>query len=299
MQKFSLHFGDGSEFATRIQIFADMVDYIEQHNSGNETYKLGLNQFSHLTFEEFKEAVHIGGTRPPNLRRSGASKIHGEPADKASLPAAVDWEVAGAVTGPKDQGSCGSCWSFSTTGSLEGAYYIKYGTLKSFSEQELVSCDDVDLACNGGWMDDAFTWVTANGGLATEADYPYTSGGGKVPACSKAATNDAKVAPTSFTDVLGSVSALASAVVQQPVSVAIQANQKAFQSYASGVMTGRCGQKLDHGVLLVGYGTDAGTDYWKVKNSWGTTWGEKGYIRIEKSDSDKCGILDAASYPNL
>jgi C1A family cysteine protease len=153
-------------------------------------------------------------------------------------------------------------------------------------------------------MDDAFTFAQKNGGLATEQAYPYTSGtSGKNGVCQTAGiVNNANVAPKSFTDVqTGSVNALMSAVSQQPVSIAIQANQPAFQFYTSGVLTGNCGKRLDHGVLLVGYGTDAatGVDYWKVKNSWSSTWGESGFIRIERSSADKCGILDAPSYPNL
>jgi len=302
MQKFGLHFENGEEFAKRIQIFADMVDEIEAHNAANNTYKLGLNQFSHLTFEEFTQAVSLGATRPPNLRRSSSGPLHEEPKDPSAVPASIDWVSAGAVTGVKDQGSCGSCWSFSTTGSLEGAYYLKYKTLKSFSEQQLVSCDENDHGCNGGWMDTAFEWVKSNGGLASEADYPYTSGTGTSGTCKTTGyTNDPKVAPTSYTDVkTGSVSALQSAVAQQPVSIAIQANQRSFQSYSSGVLTGRCGQNLDHGVLLVGYGTwTDGTPYWKVKNSWGSSWGMDGYILIERSDADLCGVLDAPSYPTL
>jgi len=218
----------------------------------------------------------------------------------------VDWTTKGAVTGVKNQGSCGSCWSFSTTGSLEGAYFLKYGSLLSFSEQQLVSCDTKgnDQGCNGGWMDDAFTYVANNGGITTEDQYPYTSGtSGKTGTCvTSGYTNVANVAPKGslYVDVkAGSVDAMMSAVNVGPVSIAIQANQMAFQSYSSGVLTGRCGNNLDHGVLLVGYGTDSGTDYWKVKNSWGTSWGEQGYIRIERSSDDLCGLLDAGSYPTL
>lgn len=299
--KFGVKLASGAEFAKRLQIFANNFDAIEAHNSGNNSYTLGLNQFSHLTFDEFKDTVKIGGTKPPSLRRN-AAKVHSAPADVSALPTSVDWTANGAVTAVKNQGSCGSCWSFSTTGSLEGAYYLKYGTLKSFSEQELVSCDKTDLGCNGGWMDDAFTWVQQNGGITTEDAYPYTSGTTQQSGtCSTSGyVNDAKVAPSSYTDVqAGSVTALMSAVAQQPVSIAIQANQLAFQSYSGGVLTGKCGQRLDHGVLAVGYGTLNGVDYWKVKNSWGPTWGEAGYILIERSSADLCGVLDAASYPSL
>jgi len=302
--KYNLKFKDGEEFAYRLGIFADNYDMITTHNSENHSYTMGLNQFTHLTLSEFHDYIHLGGTRPPNynLRRNG-NLIHAAPADPSTLPASVDWTTAGAVTGVKDQGQCGSCWAFSTTGSLEGAYQIKYNTLKSFSEQELVSCDKDDSGCNGGFMDTAFDWVKKNGGLASEADYAYSSSSGTTGVCkaSTAYTNDPLVAPSSYTDVLaGDVTALMSAVAQQPVSIAIQANQIAFQVYSSGVLTGRCGTNLDHGVLAVGYGTwTDGTDYWKVKNSWGPTWGMNGYILIERSASDLCGVLDAASYPNL
>lgn len=298
-------FKDGAEFSKRLSIFADNHDLISLHNANTKkTYTMGLNKFSHLTFDEFIDAVHIGGTRTPNLRRKASGAVHAAPKDVTALPDSIDWVSKGAVTDVKNQGNCGSCWSFSTTGSLEGAYFNKYGKLAAFSEQQLVSCDTAgaDAGCNGGWMDDAFTFVKNNGGLTTEESYPYTSGTtGASGSCVKTGyTNDANVAPKSYTDVeAGSVSALMSAVAQQPVSIAIQANQLAFQHYSSGVLTGKCGQNLDHGVLAVGYGSENGVDFWKVKNSWSETWGEQGYIRIERSDADLCGVLDAASYPNL
>lgn len=304
MAKHKLTFKDGSEFIKRLGVFANNFDLIEKHNSEKHTYTYGLNKFSHLTFDEFIDEVKIGGARSPNLRKNSANPVHEAPADASATPSSIDWVAKGAVTDVKDQGSCGSCWSFSTTGSLEGAYYLKYGSLLAFSEQELVSCDTqgANAGCNGGWMDDAFSWVKRNGGLTTESQYPYTSGTtGKSGTCSTSGyVDNAKVAPAGYTDVkAGSVSAMMSAVAQQPVSIAIQANQLAFQHYSGGVLTGRCGQSLDHGVLAVGYGTEDGVDYWKVKNSWSDSWGEDGYIKIERSDADLCGVLDAASYPNL
>jgi C1A family cysteine protease len=250
-----------------------------------------------MTLTEFQQATHSGGFRPPALRK-GSNKVHTN-ADVSTLPASVDWSTTGAVTPVKNQGSCGSCWSFSATGGMEGAYFVKNAKAVSFSEQQFVSCDDVDLACNGGWMDDAFAWATKNGGICSESDYPYTSGNGQVAACKTTCAEIANSAPAGFTDVVvGNVNALMTAVAQQPVSIAIQANQAAFQSYKSGVLTGKCGQRLDHGVLAVGYGTwTDGTPYWKVKNSWGSGWGMDGYILIERSDADLCGVLDASSYP--
>jgi cathepsin L len=304
--KYQVEIKNGAEFIQRLEIFAKNMEEIHKHNADStQTYQLGQNQFTHLTFDEFVKAANLNGINKPSLRKNGAN-VHTAPENLSALPTTVDWTSAGAVTPVKNQGNCGSCWSFSTTGALEGAYKIKYGNLLSFSEQQLVSCDvgGGDAGCNGGWMDDAFTFVQKNGGITTEDQYPYTSGttGVSGSCVSSGYTNVAAVAPKGYVDVTtGSVDALMSAVVQQPVSIAIQANQLAFQSYKSGVLTGKCGQRLDHGVLLVGYGTDSssGLDYWKVKNSWGTSWGEGGYIRILRSADDLCGVLDAPSYPTL
>ena len=304
VKKYGLVFKDGNEFVSRLKIFTENVDFIASHNSyQNRTYDLGHNKFTHLTFDEFKTEVGLeygGGirTRGSYNRKEGTSIPF-----KGQLPKSVDWVSAGAVTDVKNQGSCGSCWSFSATGALEGAYYVKWGVLSSFSEQELVSCDTTDNGCDGGWMDNAFEWVQKNGGLAYEADYPYVSGDGTtIPACDRDSVyQDSKVVPKSWVDVRRkSMTDLMAAVAQQPVSIAIQANQVAFQSYTGGVLTGHCGTNLDHGTLLVGYGTnDAGIDYWKIKNSWGPDWGMDGYILIERSSSDLCGVMDAASYPVL
>lgn len=297
-EKFQVKVANGAEFVKRLQIFADNYDFIQSHNRGGASYTLALNEFAHLTHSEFMDMMKLGA-RVPNLRRGDPNApMH---VATGANPSSIDWVSKGAVTPVKNQGSCGSCWSFSTTGSLEGAYEIKTGKLLSFSEQQLVSCDTTDLGCNGGWMDDAFAWVQQNGGICTEDSYPYTSGNGQTGTCKTTCSEVSGTAPKSWVDVTpGSVSALESAVALTPVSIAIQANQPAFQFYSSGVLTGNCGQRLDHGVLAVGYGvyTD-GTPYWKVKNSWGPSWGMDGYILIEKSDADKCGVLDAASYPVL
>jgi len=303
--KMNINIKDGSKFVHMLTNFANNHDMIELHNANKDnTYQLGHNQFSHMNFDEFKEYIHLGLNIP--AYETNARNVLEANQNFTALPASVDWSTKGAVTGVKDQGNCGSCWSFSATGALEGAYKIKYGTLVSFSEQNLVSCDTIDSACNGGLMDNAFTWTKTNGGLCTEADYPYTSGTtGQKGTCLTSCTKNTGVAPKSFTDVAkNSDSALMTALVQQPVSVAIQANQPAFQLYKSGVLTGTCGSNLDHGVLAVGYGTwSDGTDYYKVKNSWGTSWGMSGYILIQRGNPQRCGecgiLCGPPSYPNL
>lgn len=299
----------GDHFVKMLQNFANNDDTIETHNAKNMSYTLGHNKFSHMSYEEWKAYVRLGLDRPdPTLK---ADFIHDAPADLSSLASSIDWTTLGAVTPVKDQGQCGSCWSFSTTGSIEGAYYNKYGVLKSFSEQNFVDCDTLsnggrDHGCNGGLMDNAFSWAKKNGGVCYEADYPYVSGTTqKAGTCNQSkCTKDAKSAPASYVDVTkNSDSALMSAINIGPVSVAIEADQAAFQLYKSGVFTGTCGTNLDHGVLAVGYGTLNGVDYYKVKNSWGISWGDNGFILLQRGVSQKegqCGILSGPpSYPKL
>merc|ERR1719183_386935 len=201
----------------------------------------------------------------------------------------------GAVTPVKNQAQCGSCWAFSSTGSLEGAMFVATGKLISLSEEDLVQCNSItDHGCQGGLMDNAFDWVQQNG-ICSEEAYPYTSGSGTTGTCKKTCTPIVTI--TGHTDVPSNdESALKAAVSQQTVSVAIEADKSAFQLYKGGVLdNSACGKQLDHGVLVVGYGTD-GKDYWKVKNSWGASWGEKGYIRMVRG-SNQCGIGNQPSYP--
>lgn len=307
--------------------FANNDDIIQTTNAQNLPYKLAHNGFSHLSLEEFREHVRLGLDRPNS--ETNPISIHEAPADLSSVPSEIDWTTKGAVTAVKDQGQCGSCWSFSTTGALEGAYYLKvlnlrfnpflvanillrqYSNLVSFSEQNFVDCDTFsnggrDHGCNGGLMDNAFSWAQKNGGVCTEADYPYVSGTTKTAGDCKqsSCTKNANVAPKSYTDVQkNSDSAMMSALAQQPVSIAIEADQSAFQLYKSGVFTAPCGTNLDHGVLAVGYGTEDGQDFYKVKNSWGPSWGQGGYILLARGVSQKegqCGMLSGPpSYPNL
>jgi C1A family cysteine protease len=311
IQEHKVQVKNGRDFATMLQHFANNDDFIETHNSKKSTYTLGHNHFSGMSYEEWLNYTRLGLGAP---EKDAAPLTHVAPKDLSAVPASVDWTTeTGVVTAVKDQGNCGSCWSFSATGALEGAYaqvYAQSASWTGFSEQELVSCNTVtDHGCNGGLMDRAFSYVERNDGLCSEAEYPYTSGTtGQDGTCNDSkCTKDTKLNIASHTDVqTNSDSALMSALAQQPVSVAIQANQPAFQFYKSGVLTDTCGANLDHGVLAVGYGTYTdGTDYYKVKNSWSADWGMDGYILIARggnynSGKGQCGILSGPpSYPNM
>jgi len=298
-QEHKIQIGNGQLFTHFLQNFANNDDLIESHNSQNLSYKLGHNQFSHMDVNEWREAMRLGLGYPT---APASSSVHEAPADPSTLSTSVDWRTKGAVTPVKDQGQCGSCWSFSATGAMEGANFLKTGTLTSLSEQHFVDCDNNgDHGCNGGLMDNAFEWAQKNGGVCSESAYAYTA---KAGSCKDSTCGTHYAKPSSYTDVAtNSESALMSALNKQPVSVAIEADQSTFQLYKSGVLTASCGTNLDHGVLAVGYGTDNGVNYWTVKNSWGTGWGEGGYIRLSRDVSQKqgqCGILSGPpSYPNM
>ncbi|GAV88391.1 Peptidase_C1 domain-containing protein/Inhibitor_I29 domain-containing protein [Cephalotus follicularis] len=284
----------------RFEIFKDNLRFIDEHNSKNHTYKVGLNIFADLTNEEYR-AMYLG-TRSDAKRRVTKSKNFSRRYAYSSgdkLPGSVDWRELGAVSPVKDQGSCGSCWAFSTIAAVEGINKIVTGELISLSEQELVDCDrSYNAGCNGGLMDYAFQFIIDNGGLDTEQDYPYLGVDGT---CDPSRVNAKIVTIDGYEDVSAfNENALKKAVAHQPVSVAIEASGMGFQLYESGVFTGECGSALDHGVVAVGYGTENGVDYWLVRNSWSSSWGENGYIKMERNAdtyTGKCGITMEASYP--
>jgi len=293
------------EHLKRFEIFKANKIKISQHNAKKLSWTLAMNQFGDMTGAEFSLYVkrgNGGGFVP--IPESERKVFKHEEASCTS----VDWDSKGAVTPVKNQGQCGSCWSFSTTGAIEGRAAIASGTLASLSEQELVDCDTVDSACNGGLMDYGFEYVIQNGGLCSEVEYPYVSGTTtkKNPTCEKTQCSNRFDKISSYRDVSrDSQSELESALCDGPVSIAIEADQEYFQFYNGGVLDGSgCGAKLDHGVLLVGMGYDssAGSDYWKVKNSWGGSWGEGGFIRLCRNcgmngGAGQCGLMSQPSYP--
>ena len=284
------------EYGFRMNEWRKADRYIQLHNNEmNATWTLSHNHLSDWTHAERKS---LNGLKP-ELRTREYAPVLLEPSNSDG----VNWVEKGAVTDVKNQGSCGSCWSFSTTGSLEGAHFIATGSLESFSEEQFVQCDygvTKNLGCNGGLMDKAFAYAESNA-IQTEDNYPYTSGSGRRGSCDSSKLEGASLKVTTYTDVtVNSPEQLKAALDKQPVSVAIEADKMAFQMYHSGVLTGdKCGTNLDHGVLAVGYGTENGVEYYLVKNSWGATWGDAGYVKIGVEDgAGVCGIQSGPpSYP--
>ncbi|XP_059156414.1 procathepsin L-like [Physella acuta] len=288
----------GAEDVVRRQIWLSNLATIEAHNElyakGLSSFYLGENKYADMTSEEFVRTMNgLRVNRPltPGNYESGALR--------AVLPDSVDWRKEGYVTDIKDQGQCGSCWAFSTTGSLEGQHFKATKSLVSLSESNLVDCSQKqgNQGCNGGLMDQAFQYVIDNKGIDTEQSYPYK------PEDRKCRFKKETIGATdkSYKDVTsGSEDALQEAVATiGPISVAIDASHNSFQLYAGGVYDEKqCSStQLDHGVLAVGYGSENNKDYWIVKNSWGKSWGQEGYILMSRNKKNQCGIATMASYP--
>ncbi|XP_057659330.1 procathepsin L-like [Diorhabda carinulata] len=281
------------EESRRFVIFQQNLRRIESHNQSPSSFKMGITKFADLTEEEFLDTLTLSKyTKPERPQNIEYIKLDDE------VPDEFDWRTKGAVTEVKNQLSCGSCWSFSTTGTLESAYYIHTGNLVSFSEQNLVDC--VKVGCNGclgGWMDKAFDYIKING-IMTESDYPYEA----VDQKCKFDPNKSLARVYNYTYIIeGDEVELKKAVAQKgPTAVAIDVTSY-FQLYESGVLNDDICQSdilyANHGVVVVGYGTTNGSDYWIVKNSWGADWGMDGYILMSRNRENQCGIATDALYP--
>ncbi|KAF4694082.1 hypothetical protein FOZ63_028676 [Perkinsus olseni] len=304
-ERFGHDFGDDDDY--RMAVFEDNLRYIEEENSKGLSYTLKITPFTHLTNAEFKDTMFGRfpesqaplGTTPNTFDFNGSVE---------ELPKSVNYVTKGWVTEVKNQGTCGSCWAFSTTGALEALHKNVSGELVSLSEQELIDCSTHyhNWGCMGGWMNHSFLYV-ADHGLEAEKDYPYNSS--KVPPwtpprapCRKDSKKDViKAHSISYVNVTAEsrLALLAALAHVGPVSVRVNGGSKAFQHYGGGVLDSDCPPELNHGVLGVGYDMVAYKPYYLVKNSWGTEWGDKGYIKIAINNSTEglCGILMGPSYP--
>ena len=299
-ERFSKKYGSISELEERFQIFRTNFKQIITHNLDfTQNFTMGVNQFTDLSPDEFKKQ-YVGGLRT----EVGSYGCKAFSSGAGSAPSSIDWRNKAAVTSVKDQGQCGSCWTFSATGAIEGAWAIANSQLLDLSEQELVDCATGmsygSHGCNGGEMEGAFKYVIEKGQCSL-ASYPYTSGVSKTGGACQKCTSVVVISSCSDVKPNDQVS-LKAAVAQQPVAIAIEADTRYFQSYASGILTSSsCGTNLDHGVLIVGYGEENGQKYWLVKNSWGVTWGDAGYVKIARSESTNdagiCGIAMDPSFP--
>merc|ERR1711957_494114 len=274
--KFNKASNSVDEFAMRLTNFQETSDFITEQNESNDTHVAGHNQFSDWTFAEYKAIL---GYRRSESNTKDRVQIFDE-----TNASSVNWVTAGAVGAVKDQGQCGSCWAFSSTGEL-----------LSFSEQQLVDCayrKYGNYACNGGLQTNAYHYYEAGNDAELESVYPYA---GKKQSCQYDSLSKTAVTVSTYVDVTPNNSTqMKAALTKQPLAVAIEADKRVFQTYKSGVLSGsKCGPSLDHAVLAVGFGNDSasGLDYWLVKNSWNTVWGDQGYIKLAMdSSAGTCGV---------
>jgi cathepsin L len=292
---FGKNYGSDDEHDNRYAVFKSNHKFITEFPT-DRGFTVGHNEFSDMTNAEFRarfNGLNISAN-PSKDKKSTRFTVN------KAAPADWDWRKEGAVTGVKNQGQCGSCWSFSSTGSMEGAWFITKRKLVSLSEQNLIDCSVSfgNEGCNGGLMDQAFKYVISNHGVDTEASYPYQTAG---PLTCRFKSSNVGATISNYKDVpQGSETQLLADTYERPVSVAIDASHRSFQFYNGGVYNEpACSSyQLDHGVLSVGYGVYEGkTDYWLVKNSWGTSWGLNGYIMMSRNKKNQCGIATAASFP--
>lgn len=267
--------------------FIENIRYIVEHNMMNHGYELGLTPFLHLSEDEWKsrfttfEIDKDMGEEFEGLNLRGAA------------PSTWSWVEQGMTTPVKDQGSVGVCWAESTTESMETTWAIKSNELKILSVQQLVDCSKLNHGVDGGLQSRAYIYLEKTK-QCLESDYPFisdkTGKDGECHSCTGVVPLlKSYVSVKSETD-------MGQAILVTSLAVAIQADQKEFQMYKSGILDFNCGTNLNHAVNVEGYGTENGKDYWLVRNSWGTSWGDKGYIKMVRG-KDLCGIADSVVYP--
>ena len=300
-------FSSAADESARFQIYRDNVQYILEENSKNHSYTLGITRFADMTTQEFEDRYFPEPGSQHNNASLAPAGLH-QWASGEELPASVDWQAAGATNPIQDEnenGCYGACYAFAAAGAIEGAFKIKTGKLRAISEQQLVDCSSGfgNHGCQGGLMNYAYNYAMQTD-LCTLQSYPYY---GPTRGACHSQCQDIGIPRGTITDIKrvnSDEQSLMSAVAQQPVSVGLDgawADTNAFRFYRSGVLSASCGSRVDHGVLVVGYGTDVTQGaYWKIRNSYGTSWGMEGYALLArgKGGSGECGLLSSSmSYP--
>lgn len=298
--------------------------FIEETNSRNLTYTLGHNVYSGMNSDEFIEFMGLRinkdllSTKKNKYLKGNIYIVQDEIIDLSDLPSSIDWRTKGVVNSVQSQDQCGSCWAFSATASLESASAIKYGKLTKLSEQQLVSCAGLkygNLGCNGGMYDGAWNYVRDFGGQCSESSYPYTSNKGDTGSCLKDCLVVSGTKVSTYVSVKSkSDTAMMTALTVGPVSIAIEADTRSYQMYKNGIYNdfegcnsnyktkGATSQpNIDHAVVLIGYSSENGQDYYILRNSWGISWGENGIMRIARGSQyapwGMCGVLYDPMYP--
>ena len=302
--KYNKTYDNEFNLSTYFTDWGENRNYINQHNSKNNDFELELNAFADIHWSKWLgrkgyNFVMATDSLRTEVFENNDKNVNLEINLDMNLPSSIDWRKKDVVTSVKNQQQCGSCWAFSAVASMEGQHALQTGKLVNLSESQIVDCDinGSDDGCSGGWMDGAFKYVIAQGGVDTDESYPYD------PQDDPCQFNKSNVGAkfSNYKDVKGGEAGLKKAVATiGPISVAIDASNPEFQFYKKGVYYDKtCSSTmLDHGVLVVGYGTTKnGTDYWIVKNSWGADWGDKGYIWMSRNRDNNCGIASKPSYP--
>jgi len=279
---------DNDELQHRLNVFKSNLQIIENLNKKESEKVYGVGPFTDLTEQEFNK-MYTGWIPPPESEYGERVSFDNATADD------VDWRTKNAVTAIKNQGRCGSCWAFSATEGVESLAFLsgKY-SLEVMSAQQITSCDKGSSGCNGGWPGSAFDYLKKAGGLETDADYPYTSGGGQTGSCNFDSSK-VKEKVTGYQTAKGGEDGMLKALQDRPLSICHQTG--GWQHYQSGTIMTACSSGGGHCTQAIGYSSDQG-GYWIVKNSWGTSWGSGGYIYIKKG-SNLCGVANSPMYPGI
>jgi len=287
------------EFFHRYSIFKDNLNFISEHNAQNHSYTVGLNQFADLNSKEFKARNKL--VKRPTSNENLNSKSKSVKADPPGTrrnpnpPPSIDWRQHGAVVAVKDQKSCGCCYAFGSISTVETEWAIKKGVLNSLSEQELVDCSASagNHGCGGGQYEYSYQYIINKKGISSEASYPYTATDGSCNTVTQRPVTISSYYPMAIFQEAG----ILEAVSLGSVGVEVEATQQFFQFYSGGVFdNAECGTNTDHSVVIVGYGVSLGQPYWAIRNSWGATWGEHGYMRIARG-KNRCNIAEGPYYP--